>query len=132
MRVFLLAVIALALVVPSTVHAQGAPAKPDWVIGLRTADGEIALVWTPVPAATGYIVYRGPSLVTLQPIAMVTASFFIDTSPAPGVVWYGVASTDGVGTSDPHEFNAGHDGANCVDSNGGKVAVNAQACTSGG
>lgn len=132
MRVVLLAALVLALVVPHTVHAQGAPARPDDVLSIRTPSGAIVLVWTPVPEATGYVIYRGTSLVALQPIEVVSTSFYLDLTPHPGVVWYGVASTDGVNTSQPHNTNTGQDGEACVENNGGKVWVNAGSCVSTG
>lgn len=131
MRFLLLACLASALVLPATVHAQGTPERPDTIIAVRAGHGEIALVWTPVPTAVGYVIYRGPSLVTLQPIAIVSTSYFFDPSPSPDI-WYGVASTDLMGhVSTPHSTNTGQQGQACVSSNGDKYEVHAEGCVPG-
>jgi len=131
LRVFLLAALVLALLAPPTVDARG-PAAPNDVFAVRGSEGQIALVWTPAEYATYYVVYRGETPTELHPIAWVATSYFIDPAPQPGVSWYGVASSDGVHTSTPHNVNTGRDGEACVTHNGSGVSVNAQGCTNPG
>src|SRR5439155_24238109 len=102
--------------------------SPDVTLSVRTSSGTIALAWTPVPSASGYVLYRGPSPTDLEPFDVVADSFYIDTSPAPGITWYAIASTDGVNLSQSHSTNTGRDGQECVSSSGSHVTVNQQSC----
>lgn len=127
MRVFLLVAIVCALIAPATVHAQPGPGRPDTIGAVRAASGEIVLVWTPVPTATGYIIFRGETAIDLEPIAFVSTTYYVDLSPSRDV-WYGVAATDGTNTSDSHDMDTGTEGEACVSGSGRDVSVNAQSC----
>lgn len=128
MRPILLAAALFALVTPSGALAKDSIASPEEIILIQTSSGNVALVWSPVAGATGYVVYRGSSPDALQPVEIVSTPFYISMTPSPDVQWYGIAATDGTTTSEPNSAPTGPQGQDCISTSGSQVTVNSHAC----
>ena len=128
MRTVALALALAALAVVPTVGAV--PPSPVVLLVYRLHDDSSLLAWTPVPDASHYVVYRGLTLATMEPLTMTQQAYFIDEEPFDAVVYYGVTASDGSIESDMIWASAdGSAHGGCVAAGpGGKLSVNVKNC----
>ena len=89
------------------------PARPSDV-SATAGDAVVTLMWTPIPEATGYNVYRGtaPNREARVPVASgLTASTFVDSGLANGPTYYYKVTATNAGGESPRsdEVNASPD-----------------------
>lgn len=92
---FVLAVLGLAL--PS-VGAQPPPPDIVWASHIPLA-GTTLLFWGPVAEADSYIIYRGASPDSLEPIGETSATYWLDENAPSHRIYYGVSAVNEGGAS---------------------------------
>ena len=92
MRIGVALVLSMFLV-PLAVSSEG-EARDALAVGIYHVDGVGAIIsWSPAPGATGYEVYRGPTLDDLTLIGSTETTIFFDPDSPAGDVWYMILST---------------------------------------
>ena len=86
-------VLAIVALIPTAAAVAYTPEKP-LATQLVGVEGVVLISWTPVPAAEGYVVYRGTTADDLQVIERTTTPKYLDIG-APADAVYGVSVIEG-------------------------------------
>lgn len=124
MRTVGVAILCAVLLAPACLAS---PPNPALLVVQEMTDGTRLLLWSPVTEAQLYIIHRGPTLETMEPIMSTEQTYFLDDAPLGGESAYGVSVWDGKSFSDL--ISTQSSGGNCASVRpDGKFSVTASNC----